>query len=112
MNNLDSRNEKSFLSILLDRNHKKVFKPITAKFLLKENMFKGINDELLKINNKGKSELYICPEKNNKKDFLEGVKKFFYSIGDMNSYKVPVNYEQIEDIIENDFLDIEDKSQK
>ena len=112
MNNLDSRNEKSFLSILLDKNHKKVFKPITAKFLLKENMFKGINDELLKINNKGKSELYICPEKNNKKDFLEGVKKFFYSIGDMNSYKVPVNYEQIEDIIENDFLDIEDKSQK
>ena len=25
----------------------------------------------------------------------------------MNSYKVPVNYEQIEDIIEKDFIDID-----
>ena len=28
-------------------------------------------------------------------------------IGDMNSYKVPIKYEQIEDIIEKDFIDID-----
>ena len=113
MKNLDSRNEKSFLSILLDKNHKKVFKPITVKFLYNNKMFNNIDDELLRIN-KGKSELFICPKKNNVKELvkelLEGVKKFFYSIGDMNSYKVPVNYEQIEEIIENDFLEINNKS--
>ena len=113
MKNLDSRNEKSFLSILLDKNHKKVFKPITVKFLYNNKMFNNIDDELLRIN-KGKSELFICPKKNNVKELvkelLEGVKKFFYSIGDMNSYKVPVNYEQIEEIIEKDFLEINNKS--
>ena len=113
MKNLDSRNEKSFLSILLDKNHKKVFKPLTVKFLYNKKMFNDIDDELLSVN-KGKSELYICPKKNNIKELVkelyEGIKKFFYSIGDMNSYKVPVNYEQIEEIIENDFLEINDKS--
>ena len=112
MNNLDSRNEKSFLSELLDKKKKKVFKPIAVKFLYKAKMFENISDDLLQINNKGKSELYICPRKNNLNELLEGVQKFFYSIGSMNSYKVPVNYEQIEDIIENDFLDIKDKNQK
>ena len=112
MSNLDTRKEKSFLSTLLDKDHIKVFKPITVQFLCRENLFDTIDDDLLKINIKGKNELYIRPEKNNLKEFLEQVKKFFYSIGSMNSYKVPVNYEQIENIIENDFLDIIDKSQK
>jgi hypothetical protein len=112
MNNLDSRNEKSFLSILLDSNQLNVFKPIILKYLKKKDMFKNLNDEFLKINNKGKSELYICPEKDNWEELYKCVMKFFYSIGSMNSYKVPVNYEQIEDIIENDFLDIKDKGQK
>ena len=75
-------------------------------------MFKKLSDELLQINNKGKSELYICPEKDNWEELYKYVMKFFYSIGSMNSYKVPVNYEQIEDIIENDFLDIKAKGQK
>ena len=108
MKNLDWRDEKSFLRILFEKE-KKVFKPITAKYLYANEMFKNIDDELLKINNKGKSELYICPKKNNRKELYEGVKKFFYSIGSMNSYKVPVNYEQIKEIIENDFLEIEVK---
>ena len=112
MNNLDSRNEKSFLSILLDSNQLNVFKPIILKYLKKKDMFKNLNDEFLKINNKGKSELYICPEKDNWEELYKCVMKFFYSIGSMNSYKVPVNYEQIEDIIENDFLDIKAKGQK
>ena len=67
-------------------------------------MFNNIDDDLLKVHS-GKSELYICPKKNDQNDLLIGVLKFFYSIGDMNSYKVPVNFEQIKDIIENDFID-------
>ena len=104
MSNLDSRNKKSFLSILFDEAHTKVFKPITIKYLRKRKMFKNIDDNLFKINT-GKSELYICPRKNKEDEFLKELLKFVYSIGDMNSYKVPVNYEQIEDIIENDFID-------
>jgi hypothetical protein len=104
MSNLDSRNKKSFLSILFDESHTKVFKPITIKYLRKRKMFDNIDDNLFKINT-GKSELYICPRKNKEDEFLKELLKFVYSIGDMNSYKVPVNYEQIEDIIENDFID-------
>ena len=105
MSNLDYRVPKSFLHILFDDEHRKVFKPITVNFLYRKKMFDNIDDNLLKINT-GKSELYIYPKKNDENDFLHGVIKFFYSIGDMNSYKVPVKYEQIEDIIENDFIDI------
>jgi len=38
-------------------------------------------------------------------ELFEGVKKFFYSIVDTNSYKVPFNKDQIEQIIEEDFID-------
>ena len=111
MKNLDTRNQKSFLSELLDSNHYRVFKPIAVKYLYDNKLFENITDNLLEVNNKGKSELYICPHKDNRKEseLKEGVRKFFYSIGSMNTYKVPVNYKQIEDIIENDFLDIKVK---
>ena len=104
MNNLDIRIPKSFLNILFDNEHRKVFKPITVKFLYTKKMFDNINDNLLKVKS-GKNELYICTKGNNENDLLEGVLKFFYSIGDMNSYKVPVNLQQIEDIMENDFIE-------
>ena len=110
MSNLDSRVPKSFLSILFDEEHERVFKPITIKFLYNKKMFENIDDSLLKINS-GKNELYICPKKNKLNELLKEVLKFVYSIGDMNSYKVPVNYDQIEDIIENDFID-EDNTKK
>jgi hypothetical protein len=105
MSNLDYRVPKSFLHILFDEEHRKVFKPITVNFLYNKKMFDKIDDNLLQINS-GKSELYIYPKRNNENDLLQGVLKFFYSIGDMNSYKVPVKLEQIEDIIEKDFIDI------
>ena len=111
MNNLDTRNKKSFLSILLEK-YNKIFKPITLKFLNNRQKFDLFDEELLKIDKNGKSELYICPQKNNWEDLLDEVKKFFYSIGSMNTYKVPVNYDQIEDIMENDFLELKDKNQK
>ena len=105
MSNLDYRVPNSFLHILFDEEHRKVFKPITVNFLYNKKMFDKIDDNLLQINS-GKSELYIYPKRNNENDLLQGVLKFFYSIGDMNSYKVPVKLEQIEDIIEKDFIDI------
>ena len=42
-------------------------------------MFNNIDDDLLKVHS-GKSELYICPKKNDQNDLLKGVLKFFYSI--------------------------------
>ena len=63
MSNLDYREPKSFISILFDEEHHKVFKPITIKFLFSKKMFDNIDDSLLKINT-GKSELYICPKEN------------------------------------------------
>ena len=110
MNNLDTRNEKSILSELL-KEKSQVFKPIAVEFL-KKMKSTDVNDDLLKSRNTGKSELYICPTKGNMKELLYAVKKFCYSIIDMNSYKVPVNYDQIEDIIENDFLDVKTIKQK
>ena len=106
INNLDTNKENSILSKLLDKNSK-IFKPLTAEFLERQEYIKvNVDDDLLKSKNNGKSELYVCPKKGNVRELKDGVKKFFYSIIDMNSYKVPVNYEQIEDIIENDFLEI------
>ena len=64
----------------------------------------------MKSENKGKSELYI---KSKKPDSLrQQIRQFFYAIGDMNSYKVDVNYEQIENNIENDFLEKEAQKKK
>jgi hypothetical protein len=37
-------------------------------------------------------------------ELVNKVKEFFYSIGDMNNYRIKVNYEQIEEVIEKDFL--------
>ena len=66
-----------------------------------------IDETMIEGNHTGKSELVICPKSENLEDLQNAVKQFFYSIGDMNNYKVEINYEQIEieDIIEKDFLD-------
>ena len=53
---------------------------------------------------KGKSELIFCTEKANLKDLQKSLKKLFYSIGDMNNYKVELDSEQVEKLIEEDFL--------
>jgi hypothetical protein len=55
-------------------------------------------------NLKTKSELVILPQKQTYEELVIKVKEFFYSIGDMNNYRVKVNYEQIEEVIEKDFL--------
>ena len=102
MSDLDTRNNDSLISILL-HDEQQIFKPYTLN-ILKDMKF-DVDDEKLKIKKKGKSELYIKTKKDNIQDIQVEVEKFFYSIGEMNSYKVPVNYEQIEGVIEKDFID-------
>ena len=108
MDYLDIRKEDSLINRLLDKDNK-AFKPLAINILSKGKL--KITDELLKGKLKGKNELYIRTQKGTFEELYKGVKKFFYSIIDMNSYKVPVNYEQIEQIIEEDFIDhnIEEK---
>ena len=102
MKDLDTRDEKSLLSELL-KKESKIFKPITLDILSKGNM--EVNDQLIQGKQSGKSELLIIPENETLEDLQKAVKKFFYSIGDMNTYKVELNLAQIEDIIEKDFID-------
>ena len=102
MKYLDTRKEDSMLNRLLSSENK-AFKPLALNILSKGNL--EVTDSLLEGKHKGKSELYIRTKKDTFEELFKGVKKFFYSIIDMNSYKVPVNFEQIEQIIEEDFID-------
>ena len=101
MNYLDIRKKDSLINRLL-RKENKSFKPLAINILSKGKL--EITDQLLEGKHQGKSELYIKTKKNNFEELYKGVKNFFYSIIDMNSYKVPVNFEQIEQIIEKDFI--------
>ena len=102
MKNLDTRNPESLLSILL-KNESKIFKPIAVDILKDGDM--SVTDELLEGKHKSKSELYVCPENESIEELRKNVKGFFYAIRDMNEYKVDINYEQIEDVIEKDFIE-------
>ena len=101
MKDLDMKNENSLLKRLLEKNNK-LFRPLSLEAFVGNNI--QFNPKKLEGEHKGKSELYIKAQ--NETTLREAIGKFFYSIGDMNSYKVEVNYEQIEDNIENDFLRI------
>ena len=100
--NLNIKNENSLLYHLMD-NERKIFRPITVNLLNLED-FNNIDKKLLEGNHKSKSELYIKIKDESRPELQKAVKKYFYSIGDMNSYKVYVNYEQIEEVIEKDFI--------
>ena len=109
MKDLDTTNPNSLLSILLKKENKS-FKPIALDVIsdiIKNEETQGTpsNDELIKSKNVGKSELVIVPKGEDLEDLQEVVKKLFFSIGDMNAFKAELNYDQIEDVIEKDFLD-------
>ena len=99
MNRLNTSDPDSLLSSLLNQE-KKIFHPIAM------NVSKNWNNDYNNLigNLKAKSELVILPEKKTHEELVNKVKEFFYSIGDMNNYRVQVNYEQIEEVIEKDFL--------
>ena len=102
MKELDTRIEGSMINKLLDKKNK-CFRPFAINILAKGKL--EVNDDLLKGTKEGKSEAYIITKRYDFEELFNGVKRFFYSIVDTNSYKVPVNYQQLEQIIEDDFIE-------
>ena len=98
MRDLDTNYKESLINKIL-YNKDKLFKPLSLEIIGKNGI--EVNEKLLEGEHKGKSELYINAKDGNTLKIK--IKQFIYSIGDMNSYKVEVNYNQIEEIIENDF---------
>ena len=107
MKDLDNKNPESLLSDLLNKENK-IFKPVALDFLAKGNL--DVDKDMMEGKHEGKSTLIFSPEKPTLEELQNAVKKFFYSIGDMNNYKVEIDLEQIEKLIEEDFID--DKSNK
>ena len=64
-----------------------------------------VSKEILEGEQKGKNTLVFCPEKPTLEMLQSSIKKLFYSIGDMNNYKVELDSDQIEKLIEEDFID-------
>ncbi len=101
MERLNIKNPNSLLQNIFNNN--KIFRPYSL------DCSEDWNDylEYMKSQNKAKSTLIINIEpknKNNlKNELIKKIKKFFFSIGDMNNYKGEVNYSNIEEIIEKDF---------
>ena len=102
MKDLDTKNPESLLSDLL-KKESKIFKPVALDYISKGNM--DVNEEMMEGKHEGKSTLVFCPEKATKEELQNALKKLFYSIGDMNNYKVELDSEQIEKLIEEDFID-------
>ena len=100
MKNLDTRNPKSLLSSLINKECR-IFKPIAVDILKNGDM--NVSDEVLEGKHKSKSELFVWPDNESIEELQKSLKRFFYAIGDMNKYKVEINYEQLDDVIEKDF---------
>ena len=81
----------------------KCFRPLAINILSKGHL--ETTDELLNGKKEEKSEFYIKSQIDTFEELFNGVKNFFYSIVDTNTYKAPVNYQQIEQIIEEDLID-------
>ena len=114
--NLDIKKEDSLISKI--KKDKLNFKPFCMKINM--DLDNSDNSELIKGNNKEKNELIIVDnnlmgnsnnyeiinneEEDENKKLTNLIKKFFFSIGDMNSYKTNINYNQIEQCYVQDFL--------
>ena len=97
MDDLDIKNDLSLIKKLIS-NKEEIFMPLILGVVGKIDEEKI--DKLCKSKQKGKSELCILSSNEMRKQCLN----FLYSIGDMNSYKVDANYEQIENSIETDYI--------
>ena len=94
----DIRIDSLLKKLLIDKES--LFKPLSFE-ILKSNM-SNIEDHMLEDKKRAKNELIIDAE--DEKNFNKQLSQFFYSIGDINSFKVEWNYEQISKNIENDFI--------
>ena len=77
-----------------------LFKPLSLGILFTD--ISNIGDDMRKDKKRAKNELIIDAE--NEVNFKKQLSELFYSIGDINSFKVEWNYEQISKNIENDFI--------
>ena len=102
MKDLDTKNPESLLSDLL-KKESNIFKPVALDIIAKGNM--EVDEEMMEGKHEGNSTLVFCPEKPTLEELQNAVKKLFYSIGDMNNYKVELDSELIEKLIEEDFID-------
>ena len=102
MKDLDTKDPKSLLSDLLQKESK-IFKPVALDIIAKGNM--EVDKGTMEGKHEGKSTLVFCPDNPTLEELQNAVKKLFYSIGDMNNYKVELDSEQIEKLIEEDFID-------
>ena len=102
MQNLNYNNKNSLLFNLMQKDNK-IFHPFAFSLLNLDDL-KNVDDKLLEGKHKSKNELYIRINKENIDELQTAVKKYFFAIGDMNSYQVSEDYNQVEDIIEKDFI--------
>ena len=101
INDCDIRINSLVKQLSLDRaKEDKFFKPLAYK-IIEEDVLNNPEENMLRIRHKGKSELLI----DDKANFIKSLTELFYSIGDMNCYKVDANYQQIKVNIEKDFID-------
>lgn len=99
---LSTKDEKSLMNRIKQSSYINSFRPIAMNCC--ENW--GDEDENIEGKKKAKKELILTTKGINSKEGMEKLlKEFFYSIGDMNNYPVTVNYEQIEKVIEADFIE-------
>ena len=102
MQNLNYRNESSLLFNLMKKDNK-IFHPFAFSLLNLEDM-KNTDEKMLEGKHKSKTELYIRIKKEDMSELQKAVQKYFYAIGDMNSYQVNDDYNQAEEVIEKDFI--------
>ena len=102
MQNLNYQNENSLLFNLMKKDNK-IFHPFAFSLLNLEDM-KNPDEKLLEGKHKSKNELYIRIKNESMDELQKALKKYFFSIGDMNSYQVYDDYDQVEEVIEKDFI--------
>ena len=104
----DVRNTTSLCKVLmLDKLN--LFKPMIYS-ILKDDIT-NLNEKIIKGSKKAKNILII--DADNNKKFKDQLYQFFYSIGDMNSFKVEPDLDQFAENIEKDFIGkIEEKKNK
>ena len=102
MQNLNYQNQSSLLFNLMKKDNK-IFHPFAFSLLNLEDL-KNVDEKLLEGKHKSKNELYIRIKNESMDDLQKALKKYFFAIGDMNSYQVYDSYDQVEEVIEKDFI--------
>jgi hypothetical protein len=99
---LNFQKKDSLLQIIL--NQPLIFRPFSIDCCL----FWNDCENYMISNKKAKSKRVINIDYNNKKDMLEGldgkIKKFFFSIGDMNNYKGDIDENNMKNLLKKIYL--------